>query len=392
MELARIFTLEAEDGRARAGRLVLPHGEVPTPAFMPVGTRASVKTLDSRDLHELKVRMLLGNSYHLYLRPGIEILRQAGGLHGFMRWPGPILTDSGGFQVYSLGDLRKLREEGADFRSHLDGSRHIFTPESVVGIQRALGSDVMMQLDECPPGQCSEDYAAASLELSARWAARSRRAWLETSPLHGHEQALFPIVQGGVHEAQRLRSMDMLLQDEWPGVAIGGLSVGEGKADMRRVTDLCGRTLPRGLPRYLMGVGTPEDILESIALGVDMFDCVLPTRNARKGTLFTSQGRYSARSARHQAAFDEPLDPACDCLTCRTYDRAYLRHLYHVEEFSAMRLGTLHNLHYFLRLVEGAREAILAGRYAAYVERCLAPYRAPADAAPSPAEPPAVVH
>jgi len=381
MELARIFQLEARDGGARAGRLLLPHGEVPTPVFMPVGTRASVKTLDCRDLRELGITMLLGNSYHLYLRPGLEVMREAGGLHPFMRWEGPILTDSGGFQVFSLGDLRKLKEEGAEFRSHLDGSRHLFTPESVVEIQRALGSDVMMQLDECPPGDCDEAYASASLELSARWALRARRAWEETSPLHGHPQALFPIVQGGVHDHLRRRSMELLLACDWPGVAIGGLSVGEAKPDMRRITALCGRELPVDKPRYLMGVGTPEDILESIALGVDMFDCVLPTRNARKGTLFTSLGRVNARSARHAKAFNQPLDPACDCFTCRHYDRAHLRHLFHVEEISAMRLGTLHNLRYFLTLVEGARAAIQEGRYAAYVDRCLAPYRAGRDPA-----------
>jgi queuine tRNA-ribosyltransferase len=381
VELSRIFTLQAEDGHARAGLLELPHGPVPTPVFMPVGTRASVKTLDCRDLEELEVRMLLGNSYHLYLRPGLEVLRRAGGLHRFMRWSGPILTDSGGFQVYSLGELRTLREEGAEFRSHLDGSRHLFTPESVVDIQRALGSDIMMQLDECPPGRSDADYARRSLELSARWAARARRAWLGGAPEHGHPQALLPIVQGGVHEELRRRSLELLLQDEWPGLAIGGLSVGESKADMRRVTELCCRLAPRALPRYLMGVGTPEDILESIALGVDMFDCVLPTRNARKGTLFTSQGRYAARGARHREAFDQPLDPACDCLACRRYDRAHLRHLYHVEEFSAMRLGTLHNLRYFLRLVEGARRAILEGRFAAYMETSLAPYRSQREAA-----------
>jgi queuine tRNA-ribosyltransferase len=386
MELSGIFTCHATSGRARAGTLQLPHGQVPTPIFMPVGTRASVKTLDARDVEELGTRILLGNSYHLYLRPGLDILREAGGLHPFMRWPGPILTDSGGFQVFSLGDLRKLKEEGAEFRSHLDGSRHLFTPESVVDIQRALGSDIMMQLDECPPGQCDEAYALQSLELSARWARRAREAWLGGTPLYGHAQALFPIVQGGTHLALRERSMELLLRDPWPGVAIGGLSVGESKADMRRVTDHCGRLLPTELPRYLMGVGTPEDILESIAMGVDMFDCVLPTRNARKGTLFTSEGRYNARGARHARSFNQPLDPECDCLTCRTYDRAHLRHLYHVEEFSAMRLGTIHNLRYFLRLVFGARQAILEDRYAAYMEKCLAPYgAASADEAQAPA-------
>lgn len=380
METPSIFNLLQADGRARLGRLRLPHGDVPTPIFMPVGTRASVKTLDARDLVELDIRILLGNTYHLYLRPGAELIRDAGGLHRFMRWDGPILTDSGGFQVFSLGDLRTLKEEGAAFRSHIDGSRHLFTPESVIEIQRCLGSDIMMQLDECPPGKSERDYILNSLELSHRWALRARRAWQDSSPLHGHPQALFPIVQGGIYEDLRQRSMDLLLAEDWPGVAIGGLSVGEDKPDMRRITDYCCRQLPTGLPRYLMGVGTPEDILESIALGVDMFDCVLPTRNARKGTLFTSEGRYSARAAKHKRAFDQPLDPACDCFTCRTYDRAHLRHLYHVEEFSAMRLGTLHNLRYFLKLVEGARGAIGLGCYGEYMERCLAPYRAQAPA------------
>jgi queuine tRNA-ribosyltransferase len=375
MELNSIFQLEAQDGRARAGLLRLPHGDVPTPVFMPVGTRASVKTLDTRDLEDLGVTILLGNSYHLYLRPGLEVLRAAGGLHGFMDWSRPVLTDSGGFQIFSLGDLRKLREEGAEFRSHLDGSRHLFTPESVVEIQRTLGSDILMQLDECPPGGAAKSYVEASLDLSLRWALRCRRAWLESEPLHGHPQALYPIIQGGVHEDLRSRSLAGLLEEEWPGLAIGGLSVGEGKTEMRAMTELCCCLMPVDKPRYLMGVGTPEDILESIDLGVDQFDCVLPTRNARKGTLFTRQGRYSARSARHRLSTDLPIDPDCSCSTCRRYDRAYLRHLYHVEEFSAMRLGTIHNLAYFLRLMEGARQAILEGRWSAYRDEQLAPYR-----------------
>ena len=377
MELNDIFQLQAEDGRARAGLLRLPHGEVPTPVFMPVGTRASVKTLDGRDLDDLDVPILLGNTYHLYLRPGVDVLTAAGGLHGFMKWNRPILTDSGGFQIFSLGDLRKLREEGAEFRSHLDGSKHLFTPESVVGIQRALGSDVMMQLDECPDGRAERDYVEASLELSHRWALRCRRAWLESEPLHGHPQALYPIVQGGVHEDLRRRSMELLLQEDWPGLAIGGLSVGEAKPDMRAMTDFCCANLPADRPRYLMGVGTPEDILESIDLGVDQFDCVLPTRNARKGTLFTSHGRYSAKAARHRVDFSRPIDPDCACPVCRRYDRAYIRHLYHVGEFSAMRLGTIHNLAYFLGLMRGAREAILEGRWAAWRDARLAPYRDP---------------
>jgi queuine tRNA-ribosyltransferase len=369
-----IYTLQAQSGQARAGELQLSHGKVQTPIFMPVGTRASVKTLDGRDLEELKVQILLGNTYHLYLRPGLEILREAGGLHGFMKWQGPILTDSGGFQIFSLGDLRKLNEEGARFKSHLDGSSHLFTPESVVAIQRTLGSDIMMQLDECPPGDAEESYVANSLQLSARWAERCRKAWLESDPYYGHEQHLFPIVQGGIYPHLRQRSMELLLEKDWPGVAIGGLSVGEGKEDMRAMTDYCCQHLPQDKPRYLMGVGTPQDIVESIAMGVDMFDCVLPSRNARKGTLFTTAGRYSAKAAKHAREFNIPIDEKCTCYTCQTYDRAYIRHLYHVQEFSAMHLGTIHNLHYFLNLVREAREAIFADRYAAWAKEVLLAY------------------
>jgi queuine tRNA-ribosyltransferase len=366
-----IFSLQATSGRARAGELHLAHGLVQTPIFMPVGTRASVKTLDNRDLEELKVQILLGNTYHLYLRPGLEILREAGGLHGFMKWNGPILTDSGGFQIFSLGDLRKLREEGAFFRSHLDGSRHTFTPESVIEIQRTLGSDIMMQLDECPPGKAEESYVADSLQLSARWAYRCRKAWLDSEPYYSHSQALFPIVQGGVFPHLRARSMELLLKEDWPGVAIGGLSVGENKEDMRAMTDFCCEHLPKDRPRYLMGVGTPQDLVESIAMGVDMFDCVLPTRNARTGTLFTTRGRYSARAAKHAHSFNQPIDPSCTCYTCKTYDRAYIRHLYHVQEFSAMHLGTIHNLHYFLNLVKEAREAIISDDYELWAKMAL---------------------
>ncbi len=375
-----LFTLEATCGRARAGTLHLAHGEVPTPIFMPVGTRAVVKTLDGRDLQDLDPPIILGNTYHLYLRPGLEVLTAAGGLHRFMRWDRPILTDSGGFQIFSLASLRKLREEGAEFQSHIDGSRHLFTPESVVGIQRILGSDIQMVLDECPPGTADHAYVATSLERTLRWAGRCHTAWQGQPPLWGHAQQLYPIVQGGVFADLRRRSIEGLQAWHWPGYAIGGLSVGESKTAMREMTDLCGASLPADKPRYLMGVGTPEDILESIDLGVDQFDCVLPTRNARKATLFTTRGRVSAKSARHRLAVDEPLDPACSCYTCRTYDRAYLRHLYHVEEFTAMRLGTIHNLHYFLELVRGARRAIRDGSWPAYRDRMLAPYRQAAAA------------
>ncbi len=370
-----MFELQATDGRARAGVLRLAHGEVPTPVFMPVGTRASVKTLDGRDLEDLDPTILLGNTYHLYLRPGTGILEGAGGLHGFMRWKRPILTDSGGFQIFSLSSLRKLREEGAEFRSHLDGSRHVFTPESVIGIQRSLGSDIMMVLDECPPGTAERDYVIQSLQRTTRWAHRCHRAWQDSEPLYGHRQELYPIIQGGVYGDLREESLAGLLERDWPGMAIGGLSVGESKTAMREMTELCCAKMPQDRPRYLMGVGTPEDILESIDLGVDQFDCVLPTRNARKATLFTTQGRFSAKAARYKDSFDQPIDPDCSCYTCRTYDRAYIRHLYHVEEFSAMRLGTIHNLHYFLELVRGARRAILAGEWAAYRDAMLAPYR-----------------
>ncbi|MCA9782014.1 MAG: tRNA guanosine(34) transglycosylase Tgt [Candidatus Delongbacteria bacterium] len=372
-----VFTLEATSGRARAGTLHLSHGSVPTPIFMPVGTRAVVKTLDGRDLEDLDPPILLGNTYHLYLRPGLDVLRAAGGLHRFMRWQRPILTDSGGFQIFSLAKLRKLHEEGASFQSHIDGSRHLFTPESVIEIQRVLGSDIMMVLDECPPGTADHAYVEGSLQRTLRWAGRCHTQWRATDALWGHQQFLYPIVQGGVFPDLRLQSIEALQEWDWPGLAIGGLSVGESKQAMREMTDLCGAHLPPDKPRYLMGVGTPEDILESIDLGVDQFDCVLPTRNARKATLFTTVGRVSAKSARHEFSVNQPLDPACACYTCRTYDRAYLRHLYHVEEFTAMRLGTIHNLHYFLDLVRGARQAILEDRWADYRDHMLAPYRNP---------------
>jgi queuine tRNA-ribosyltransferase len=369
-----IFELLYQDSDARAGKLTLGHGEVETPIFMPVGTRASVKTLDGRDLEELNAQIILGNTYHLYLRPGVDIMRKAGGLHGFMKWDKPILTDSGGFQVFSLGDLRSLHEQGAEFKSHLDGSAHLFTPESVVATQRALGSDIMMVLDECPPGDAEYNYVEKSLGLTLRWAKRCLRSWHETDPLYGYSQNLFPIIQGGVFPDLRKRSVEELLESDWPGMAIGGLSVGENKKDMRAMTKLSCELMPQDKPRYLMGVGTPVDIIESINLGVDMFDCVLPTRNARKATLFTSHGRYSAKAARYKEDFNIPIDENCDCYTCRTYDRAYIRHLYNVEEFTAMHLGTIHNLHYFLQLTAGARKAIINGTWQQYRSSVLAAY------------------
>ncbi len=368
------FHLQASCGNARAGDLESTRGLVHTPLFMPVGTRASVKTLDTRDLLELGAQILLANTYHLFLRPGAELIARAGGLHSFMSWSGPLLTDSGGFQVYSLGELREVREEGVEFRSHLDGSRHTFTPESVVEVQRLLGSDIMMALDECPPAHAERSYVERSMELSCRWAFRCRSVWLQSEPLHGSAQALFPVIQGGVHEDLRRRCIDELSREDWPGLAIGGLSVGEPLPAMRAMTELCCGLMPVERPRYLMGVGSPRDILESIDLGVDLFDCVLPTRNARKATLFTRRGRYSAKAAKYKEHFDRPVDPECRCYTCRTYDRAYLRHLYHVEEFSAMRLGTIHNLCYFMDLVRGARRAILDGRWKDYLKTCLDAY------------------
>lgn len=366
---ASVFTLEHTDGAARAGLLRTAHGVIPTPIFMPVGTVGSVKAVAPDDLAAIGAPIILGNTYHLYLRPGDELVARRGGLHRFASWPGAILTDSGGFQVFSLSGLRKIREEGVEFRSHIDGSRHMFTPESVVRVQRNLHSDIMMVLDECVPYGADYAYTERSVGLTTRWAARARAAW----PAGSKPNLLFGIVQGGFFEDLRRRSAEELRALDFDGYAIGGLSVGESKAELHDLLRLTAPLLPEDKARYLMGVGTPLDIVLGILAGVDMFDCVLPTRNARNGTLYTSLGKINIKR-REYAEDDGPLDPACDCYACRTFSRAYLRHLFVSRELLSFRLNSLHNLTYFLRLARGAREAILENRFAAYAARIAALY------------------
>ncbi|NKN33135.1 tRNA guanosine(34) transglycosylase Tgt [Marichromatium bheemlicum] len=354
------FELLARDGLARRARLHFPRGTVETPAFMPVGTYGTVKAMSPEELRELGAEIVLGNTFHLMLRPGTEVIRRHGDLHDFMHWERPILTDSGGFQVFSLGELRKITEEGVHFRSPIDGSRVFMSPEVSMQVQRELGSDIVMIFDECTPYPADEDQARASMELSLRWAARSREA-------HGdNPAALFGIVQGGMHEAPRADSLEGLMRIGFDGYAIGGLSVGEPEADRLRVLDFLSDKLPVDHPRYLMGVGTPEDIVAAVCRGVDMFDCVMPTRNARNGYLFTRHGTIKIRNAAHRTD-ERPLDPECGCYTCRHYSRAYLHHLDRCKEILGSRLATIHNLHYYQELMAGLRTAIAAGRLTEFV-------------------------
>jgi queuine tRNA-ribosyltransferase len=360
------FELLATDGRARRGTLTLAHGVVQTPIFMPVGTYGAVKTMAPRDLDEVGAQIILGNTFHLWLRPGPAILEKLGGLHGFNGWKKPILTDSGGFQVWSLGKMRKISEEGVRFASPIDGSKLFLTPEESMRIQRALNSDVVMQFDECTPYEidgrpATHDEAAASMRLSLRWAKRSH----DEHERLGNPNALFGIVQGGMFEDLRDESLAGLLELGFPGYAIGGLSVGEPKADMMRVLDHVAPRLPANAPRYLMGVGTPEDLVAGVAAGVDMFDCVMPTRNARNGWLFTRFGDVKIRNAKHRDD-PRPLDPTCACHACRHFSRAYLHHLNRVDEILGAHLSTIHNLHFYLELMHGMREAIEAGRFEAW--------------------------
>ncbi|MGE3771544.1 MAG: tRNA guanosine(34) transglycosylase Tgt [Gammaproteobacteria bacterium] len=353
------FTLEASDGAARAGRLTLLHGEVETPVFMPVGTYGTVKAMTPEELVELGAQIILGNTYHLMLRPGERLVAELGGLHRFMHWERPILTDSGGFQVFSLGDLRRIDEAGVTFRSPIDGDKVFLDPERSMAVQRALGSDIVMAFDECTPYPATLEQARASMELSMRWAVRSKVA-------HGdNPSALFGIVQGGVYPALRRESVARLLDIGFDGYAIGGLSVGEPKEDMLETTAATAASLPADRPRYLMGVGTPADLVEGVRRGIDMFDCVMPTRNARNGHLFTSTGVVRIRNAGHRAS-ERPLDPACGCYTCRHYSRAYLHHLDRQNEILGARLNTLHNLAYYLALMRAARAAVRGGRYAEF--------------------------
>ena len=363
--LPGVFQIEATDGAARAGVLHTGHGAIPTPIFMPVGTVGSVKAIAPDDLHALDAKIILGNTYHLYLRPGDDLVARRGGLHAFAAWDRPILTDSGGYQAFSLSELRKISEEGVLFRSHLDGSKHMFTPEKVLDIQRNLGSDIMMVLDECIPYGTDHAYTAKSIKLTTRWALRSRAAFPASLTRSGEAyNLLFAITQGGFFKDLRAASVEELAAHDFDGFAIGGLSVGEPKPEMYDLLAHTAPLLPAHKPRYLMGVGTPFDIMTGIKNGVDMFDCVLPTRNARNGTLYTSLGKINIKR-KEFAEDDGPLDPACGCYTCRTFSRAYLRHLYVSKELLSFRLNSLHNLTYFLDMVRAARAAITEGRFAA---------------------------
>jgi queuine tRNA-ribosyltransferase len=359
------FELLKSDAKARAGVLETAHGSVDTPAFMPVGTQGTVKGIQPRELVDVGAQVILGNTYHLYLRPGTDIIQAAGGLHRFIGWSRPILTDSGGYQVFSLNELRKIEEEGVTFRSHLDGSSHAFTPESVIQIQRQLGSDIMMVLDECAPHPSDLPYVRESNALTIRWAERCKRAFESGESIYGYPQALFGIVQGSVFPEIRKESAQALVELGFDGYAIGGLAVGEPADQMYEMIEVCEPYLPSDKPRYLMGVGTPLNLLEAVGRGVDMFDCVLPTRNGRNANLFTRNGTLNLRNARHKADFS-PVDPGCSCYTCSNFSRAYLRHLFQAKEVLGLELATIHNLAFYLGLMREARDAIFESRFAAW--------------------------
>ena len=365
------FSVVGNDGRARAALLTTAHGVVETPAFMPVGTQGSVKAIEQRELEEIGAQIILGNTYHLYLRPGVEVIRQAGGLHKFIGWSKPVLTDSGGYQVFSLSDLRTIEEDGVTFRSHLDGSTHRFTPESVVDIQRALGSDIVMVLDECPPFPCEEEYAWKSNELTIRWAGQCRSHAEKKGAMYGHPQAMFGIVQGSIYQEIRKESAQALVDIGFDGYAIGGLAVGEPVETMYSMIDLVEPLLPSMKPRYLMGVGTPGNLLEAIDRGMDMFDCVLPTRNGRNAMIFTRNGTLNMKNAVFKTDYS-PLDPECGCYTCKAHTRAYLRHLFLVKEILALQLATIHNLAFYSWLMRDARMAVMQRQYKEWKKRMLA--------------------
>jgi len=372
------FETEHREGSARTGRFSTPHGVVETPQFMPVGTLASVKALDPEDLTRLGATMILANAYHLHLRPGSDTVRTLGGLHQFMQWHGPILTDSGGFQVFSLEGLRTINEQGVDFRSHFDGSLHQFTPESVMRLERDLGADVIMQFDHVVPGQSDEPSAREAMERSIRWLERCRtefrRLLIEDPHAPSPDQALFPIVQGGIHATLRRESARAICDmDEWVGIGIGGLSVGEAKPDMYAMLEVVDRELPTDRPRYLMGVGFPEDLVEGVARGVDLFDCVAPTRMGRTGAFFTPDGRRNIKNSAFRLD-PSPLDPECDCAACTRFSRAYMRHLFVTEEILGLRLLSLHNVHFLVALMREAKNALAAGTFSSWSRAWLARY------------------
>ncbi len=367
--MALSFQVLAKSGKARRGRLQLQHGVVETPIFMPVGTYGSVKAMSPRELEEIRAQIILGNTFHLWLRPGLEVIGAHGGLHGFMKWDKPILTDSGGFQVFSLGELRKISEEGVKFSNPINGSKLFLTPEISMQIQRTLNSDIVMVLDECTPYKingrpATEAEAAASMRMSLRWAKRSKDAFEALE----NPNALFGIVQGGMFEHLREESLEGLKEIGFHGYALGGLSVGEPKEEMLRILDEVAWKLPEDRPRYLMGVGTPEDLVDGVSRGIDMFDCVMPTRNARNGWLFTRFGDVKIKNSRYRNDL-KPLDPSCSCYTCRNFTRSYLHHLHKVGEILGARLNTIHNLHFYLQIMEEMRTALEAGTFEAWKQK-----------------------
>ncbi|WP_299357550.1 tRNA guanosine(34) transglycosylase Tgt [Mucilaginibacter sp.] len=359
------FNLTSQDplSKARAGEITTDHGTIQTPIFMPVGTAGTVKAVHQHELkNDIEAQIILGNTYHLYLRPGLDVLEGAGGLHKFNGWDGPILTDSGGYQVYSLSEVRKIKEEGVTFRSHIDGSKHLFTPENVMDIQRVIGADIIMAFDECTPYPCDYIYAKKSIEMTHRWLKRCCDRFDTTEPKYGYSQTLFPIVQGSVYKDLRVRSAEVIASFEREGNAIGGLSVGEPAEEMYAMTEIVCDILPEQKPRYLMGVGTPINLLENIALGIDMFDCVMPTRNARNGMLFTKNGVINIKNEKWKADFS-PIEADSDLFADKNYTKAYLRHLIHSGEMLGAQIATLHNLHFYLWLVKEARKKIIAGEF-----------------------------
>lgn len=365
------FTLKAQDklSSARAGVLETAHGTIETPIFMPVGTAGTVKAVHQHELvNDIQAQIILGNTYHLYLRPGLDVLQKAGGLHKFIGWDMPILTDSGGYQVYSLTEVRKIREEGVTFRSHVDGSKHLFTPENVMDTQRIIGADIIMAFDECTPYPCDYNYARRSLDMTHRWLKRCCDRFDSTDPLYGYDQTLFPIVQGSVYKDLRAKSAEVIASFEREGNAIGGLSVGEPAEEMYAMTEVVTNILPKEKPRYLMGVGTPINILENIALGIDMFDCVMPTRNARNGMLFTQNGIINIKNEKWKDDFS-PIEAESDLMMDNLYTKAYLRHLIRSQEILGAQIASLHNLHFYLWLVKQAREKIIEGTFYDWKEK-----------------------
>ena len=364
------YTLEVKDGNARAGVIETPHGKIETPVFMPVGTQATVKAMTKEELEEINSQIILGNTYHLYLNPGDDLVDDFGGLHKFMRWDRPILTDSGGVQVFSLGSLRRIKEEGVHFRSHLDGSKHFLSPEKSISIQNNLGSDIMMVLDECPPGMSSREYLIPSIERTTRWAKRCIDA-----NKNKDRQGLFAIVQGGIYEDLRDKSFEELSQydEDFAGYALGGLAVGEPREDMYRILEYITPKLPENKPRYLMGVGEPLDMLEAVESGIDMMDCVQPTRIGRHGTVFTKYGRLVIKNKVYELD-DRPLDEGCDCYACKNYTRGYIRHLFKAKEILGQRLATYHNLHFLIKLMNDSREAIKEGRFKEFKDEFIKNY------------------